>query len=184
MHIAARQDQIQRAQQGDTTVIGALYEQYHLGIYRYFYYRIGDIHTAEDLAAEVFLRMIHSLPGYQHKGVSIQAWLYQIAHNLAIDHYRKARLRNHDPLEDHTLPHPDNVDATVQRSLDSEELKHALDRLHDDQREVIILRFIADMSIDEVSQVVQKTQDSVKGLQRRGLAALRQALESQEVSHG
>jgi RNA polymerase sigma factor (sigma-70 family) len=85
------------AQAGRPEQVTALYEHYHAGIYRYLYYRVGDRQTAEDLTSEVFLRMIRNLKGYRLQGSMgpFQAWLFQIAHNLAmiISGVRAASLR-------------------------------------------------------------------------------------------
>jgi RNA polymerase sigma-70 factor (ECF subfamily) len=80
---------IRRAQEGESAVVGALYERYQRGIFRYLYYRVGDQQTAEDLTSEVFLRMVEKLSNFDDRQLSFQAWLFQIARNLSIDHYRK-----------------------------------------------------------------------------------------------
>ncbi len=174
-------DPIQRARMGDQNAIGALYEQYHLPVFRYLYYRTGDLHAAEDLTAEVFIRMIRSLPGYQPRDVPFLAWLFQIARNLSIDHYRKAGSGRMVPLEE-TLP-ARNADPThaVDRRLTSQKLAEALHTLNDDQRDVIVLRFVTGMSIGETAQALAKSEDAVKGLQRRALTALRQILSEWEI---
>lgn len=79
---------IRRAQIGDAEAVGWLYERYYLPIYRYFRIRIEDQDMAEDLAAEVFVRMIEHLPRYRAQGRPFLAWLYTIARNLLMDHYR------------------------------------------------------------------------------------------------
>ena len=87
---------VERAQRGNREALGALYTDHHQKIYRYLYYRTGDPQTAEDLTADVFLKMVQALPGYQVGSIPFQAWLYQIARNLAIDHYRR---KSAHPLE-------------------------------------------------------------------------------------
>jgi RNA polymerase sigma-70 factor, ECF subfamily len=173
-----------RAQQGDTQAIGDLYECHRVSIYRYLYYRTGDGQTAEDLTSEVFLRMIRSLHNYQKQEVAFQAWLFQIARNLLTDHYRKMSYRNHLELEDQqmamqeTSSHP-NGDA----QLNSLALRQALERLNGEQRDVIVMRFVAGMPIADVAQALNKSEDAIKGLQRRGLAALRDVLTDWEVNY-
>lgn len=174
-------DPIQRARMGDPNAVGALYEQYHLPVFRFLYYRTGDLHAAEDLTTEVFIRMIRSLPGYQPREAPFLAWLFQIARNLAIDHYRKAGAGRMVALEE-TLPaHGEDPTRAVDRRLTSQKLAEALRSLHEDQRDVIVLRFVAGMSIAETARAMLRSEDAIKGLQRRGLNALRQILSEWEI---
>jgi RNA polymerase sigma-70 factor (ECF subfamily) len=172
------------AKQGDADAISELYEKHRLGIYRYFFYRTGDTQAADDLTSEVFLRMIRSLSGYKFQNVTFQAWLYQIAHNLLNDYFRKASYRNHVQLEDNMIQDPLSKRARpVEHSLNSVTLQQALEVLSAEQRDVIVMRFISGMSIAEVAQSIHKSEDAVKGLQRRALASLRIVLADWEVQY-
>jgi RNA polymerase sigma-70 factor, ECF subfamily len=175
---------IVRAKEGDSDAIGELYENFRLGIYRYLYYRTGETQSADDLTSEVFLRMIRSLSGYRLEQGSFQGWLYQIAHNLLSDHYRKTNGRNQVQLEEKVTEDPLNPPTRpVERRLNSLLLKQALQALSGEQREVIVLRFIAGMPINQVAQTLNKSEDSVKGLQRRALITLRDVLTEWEVHY-
>jgi RNA polymerase sigma-70 factor (ECF subfamily) len=167
---------IRRAQSGDRAAIGELYTIHRRGIYRYLYYQVGDIHAAEDLTAEVFIQMIRALPGYQARGVPFQAWLYRIARNASIDYFRKMSKRQYMPLDEEMEAGEDSPETFAARSLTSDRLREALARLNKAQRDVIILRFIVEMPIAEVARVLGKREDAIKGLQRRGLLALRSIL--------
>lgn len=170
-------DLINRAKNGERASIGQLYEDYHLHVYRYLYYLVGDVHTAEDLTSEVFLRMIRSLPNYHYQGISFQAWLFQIAHNLAIDYFRKDNKQTHVELEENLHTNDPDLDSALDQNLTSQMLRQALEKLNRSQREVIVLRFVAGMPIAQVAQTLRKSEDTVKGLQRRGLATLRKILD-------
>jgi RNA polymerase sigma-70 factor (ECF subfamily) len=172
---------ITRAQQGDTQVISALYERYHLSIYRYLYYRVGNRHVAEDLTSEVFLRMLRFLPGYRPQGASFQAWLFQIARNLAIDYHRQMTVQNPVKLEEGLIASNEDPAISTEHGLTSQSLRKALNRLTDDQRDVIVMRFVTAMPIAEVAQTLHKSEDSIKGLQRRALIALRETLNEWEI---
>ena len=173
-----------RAKEGDTDAIGELYECHRLGVFRYLYYRTGDAQTADDLTSEVFLRMIYSLSGYRLQGVAFQAWLFQIAHNLLNDHYRKMSVRNHIKLEETVVDDPQIPPSRpVENSLNSMTLQKALDRLSVDQRDVIVMRFITGMPISEVAQALHTSEDAVKGLQRRALTTLRDVLADWEIHY-
>jgi RNA polymerase sigma-70 factor (ECF subfamily) len=180
---ATRVELIDRARNGERASIGQLYEEYHAHVYRYLYYLVGDVHTAEDLTSDVFLRMIRSLPNYRYQGISFQAWLFQIAHNLAVDYFRKAGNRPQVELEENLHSSDTDLDKTVEQNLTSEYLRKALENLNHAQREVIVLRFVAGMPIAQVAQTLRKSEDTVKGLQRRGLAALRSVIDNGEMSY-
>lgn len=174
---------VARAQSGETAVIGELYDRYHLSIFRYLYYRVGDQQAAEDLTSEVFLRMIRSLNGYRSQSVAFEAWLFQIARNLAIDYYRKMNDGNVTPLEEHHISERENPEQRLERRLTSELLTKALARLNEMQRDVIVLRFINGLSISQVAQALHKSEDAIKALQRRGLSALREILSEWEITY-
>ncbi len=175
---------IARAQAGDADAIGTIYESFHQRIYRFLYYRVGDRQTAEELTSEVFLRMIKALPNYKINQIPIQAWIFQIARNLAVDYYRKSRLRSHAELTDREPSANEDLDVSTDRQLTSELLAAALDELTDEQREVIIFRFVSEMSTAEVAAALDKSEGAVKALQRRGLIALRKVLVRWKVTYG
>jgi RNA polymerase sigma-70 factor (ECF subfamily) len=174
---------IRRAQDGETIVVSDIYDRYQRGIFRYLYYRVGDQQTAEDLTSEVFLRMIEKLSSYQDHRISFQAWLFQIARNLSIDHYRKMRIRNNVQFEEEFPSPGEEPLELIDRELTSDKLNRALGELPDNQRDVIVMRFVVGMPIGEVAETLHKTDDSIKGLQRRALLALRNILTEWEVTY-
>src|SRR5512138_2795643 len=175
---------MRQAQAGDRAALGELYDQHWPSVFRYLYYRVGDRQAAEDLAAEVFARMLEALPRYRPTAVPFKAWLFQIARNLAIDHFRKGGGRVAVSL-DPEMENPMEEDpySRVERSLTNARLQSALSTLNPDQRDVIILRIIGEMPIGEVAQALGKSEDAVKGLQRRGLIALRDTLADWKVGY-
>ena len=183
MSTAITPNLIERARMGDTGAIAVFYEQYHDAIYRFLYYRLGDPQAAEDLTSEVFLRMINSLADYRPQNVSFQAWLYQIARNLSIDHYRKASNRKQTILEDNLVTGDSSFGSSVERKLTSITLRQALTQINEDQRDVLVMRFVAGMPISDVAQALRRSENAIKALQRRGLLALRKILTDWEVSY-
>ncbi|MGD9092395.1 MAG: sigma-70 family RNA polymerase sigma factor [Anaerolineales bacterium] len=172
---------IARAKGGDTNVIGALYRRYRVDVFRYLFYRVGDQHAAEDLTSEVFERMIRALERYQMSNVAFEAWLFQIARNLAIDHHRKMKVRKHLPLDENLVSEADDVGEEVEFGLTSDLLVKALSELSDVQRDVLILRFVNGMRIAQVAQMLHKSENAIKANQRRALIALRDILTDWEV---
>ena len=183
MQEVLNEDLIHRAQEGETIVVSAIYERYQRGIFRYLYYRVGDQQTAEDLTSEVFLRMIEALSNYNNQKISFQAWLFQIARNLSIDHYRKMSIQQNVPLEDNLPMDGDEPLELITQELTSEKLRLALVKLPENQRDVIVMRFVSGMPIGEVAETLHKSEDSIKGLQRRALMALRDIMNQWEVSY-
>jgi RNA polymerase sigma-70 factor, ECF subfamily len=167
-----------RARRGEPDAIGSLYDRYSPGIFRYLWYRLGDRCQAEDLTGEVFMRMLKSISGYRSQGSPFRAWLYRIAHNLLVDAFRSERaaqevsLEEAGELEGTGLP----PSQQVERNLTLDTVRKSLENLAQPQREVVILRFIDDLSIAETALVLGKTEAAVKALQHRGLAALQAAL--------
>jgi RNA polymerase sigma-70 factor (ECF subfamily) len=174
-------DLIVRAQQGDTVVIAGLYERHRQQVFRFLYYRLGDAEAAEDLTSEVFVRMLRGLNSYRPGNVPFRAWLFQIARNLAIDYYRAQRIRRHDPLDEALPASGPRVEQAAAQRAAWQHLAAALAQLGDDQRDVILLRFISGLPIAETARALHKSEDAVKGLQRRALDALRQHLADKEV---
>jgi RNA polymerase sigma-70 factor (ECF subfamily) len=170
---------VRRAQTGSLPAIRELYLAYHEQIYRFIWSRVYDPAQADDLTGEVFLRMITHLGSYQDRAIPFQAWLYRIARNLIIDNHRRSLKRETIPL-DHVSE--DRVGAetpekATEQALTFEEVQRGLESLNPEQREVLELRFLAGLSTDEVAAVVEKSVLAVKGLQHRGLSALRVYLQ-------
>jgi RNA polymerase sigma-70 factor (ECF subfamily) len=160
-----------------------LFEKHYDAVYRYLYYRVGDRATAEDLASEVFLRLIGALPGYKAGPVSVRAWVFQIARNLAIDHFRRASLRQDLRLLENIPAEGNDPQENLELGLTITKLSNALALLPENQREVVILRFVVALPLAEVAIMLHKSEDAVKGLQRRALSALREILTEWEVVH-
>jgi RNA polymerase sigma-70 factor (ECF subfamily) len=170
-----------RARDGDSTAVATLYRQHQSGVYRYMVYRLNDHHAAEDLTSEVFVRMIRSLGNYRFTGIPFEVWLYRIAHNMAVDYYRRnGRYKQVEFDEDIAAVDADPAAATEHR-LNVSQLHAALRELNDTQREVIILRFIVRLPIAQTAQVLHKSENAIKGLQRRALHNLRQSLSEMEA---
>lgn len=176
-------DIIDRARRGDLNALSGIYRRYRLDIYRYLYYRVGQLEVAEDLTSEVFERMIRSIGKSRFQNTTFEAWLFQIARNLAIDYYRKMGIRDHVPLDEKQIAVEQNVDQTVEHNMVSDQLVHALNGLNEAQRDVVILRFAVSMPITQVAQTLNKSEDAIKGLQRRGLMAMRKILSDWEENN-
>jgi RNA polymerase sigma-70 factor (ECF subfamily) len=164
---------VARAREGDATAWGALYDRHFPALYRYAYARLRTREDAEDVAAQAFLEALKGIGRYEERGRPFLAWLYRITHNLVIERLRRdERGRRFEGLlaPGATTPGPEG-------SLDNLDLLDALRHLTGEQQEVIILRFILQMSGKEVASILGKSQPAVYSLQVRGLAALKRLLD-------
>ena len=170
------------AQQGDAEACTALYERHYDAVYRYCYCRVGDAGLAQDLTADVFVRMVDKLHTFQVRGRPLLAWLYTIARNLVTDTHRQNGRAIHLPLDSASqLASKSNGDPVrgVERRLQAECLAAALGHLTEEQRQVILLKFIEDYRNGQIAGMLGKSEGAVKSLQHRALNALRRALEKE-----
>jgi RNA polymerase sigma-70 factor (ECF subfamily) len=173
----SEEDLIARAARHDADAFGALYERYLALIYRYVFYRVDDVAEAEDLTEQVFLKAWEALGHYQKRKVPFSAWLYRIAHNVIVDRHRTRK--EILPLEGQLLR-----DATggPEDRLDWREtieaVAYALSQLTPLHRQVLMLRFISGFSHAETARVLERSEEAVRVLQHRALAALRELLDT------
>lgn len=163
---------VARACQGDKAAFGDLYERLLDDIYRYVYYRVSSQEDAEDLAETVFLKAWQGLPNYKPEGAPFTAWLYRIAHNTVVDHYRTHKTA--EPLADHPyLPDKrESVEAQVFSQTEIEQLKARLQEMTPIHQEVLVLRFINELSPAETAAALDKSNGAVRVLQHRALKEL------------
>jgi len=146
-------------------------------IYAYIYSITGDHHLSEDVLSETYLRMVEKIDTYTYYGAPFKAWLYRIAHNLAINTLKRSRrLVGTDALET-AAPPVDDPATTVAARLEANDLRVALAELTEEQQQVVMLRFMAEQSTAEVAQAMEKTENAVKQLQFRALRSLGRLME-------
>ena len=178
---------IRRAKEYDLEAFAEIYKRYYHSIYNYIYYRVSDTSIAEDLCSEVFLKALEAIQSFTFQGVPFSAWLYRIAGNLVIDHYRRQPPQPEISLEDTNRPlvADDNPGAALEQYFTHQELRQALRQLTADQQQVIILKFVDGLSNSEVAQILGKTEGAVKSLQHRALASLGRLMgEKRKRKHG
>ena len=172
---------VTRACAGDGEAFSELYERLADRIYRYIYFRVTDENTAEDLTSRVFLKAWEHLPRYKRSSSPFVAWLYTIAHNMLIDHYRTDRQPAHlDEIASLAADEPSPVEVCESR-LAAGALRRALDLLTPVQREVVTMKLIDGMDTAEVARRLHKTEGAVRALQMRALQALAGILRKEEL---
>lgn len=158
-----------------------LYEQFSPKIFRYAYRQLGDQDMAEECVAETFHRFLGSLKARPSGPENAQAFLYRIAHNWITDQYRR---RDHDELLEENIDDDKNGNPLTELSdrMEQERVRSAIWRLPEEQRQVVVLRFLEDLPHEQVSAVIQKTPQATRALQYRALSSLkRMLLEPEEV---
>jgi RNA polymerase sigma-70 factor (ECF subfamily) len=164
---------VARAQGGDRGALEELYLEHFDRIYSYLHLTVGNRHDAEDLTTQTFLKMLESIGRFRWGTAPFSAWLFRIAHNLAMDHFRARR--RWQPEEE--VPEPPGLAAVsaedeAMTAFASESMFDLIDQLSDEQRQVLILKFVFNFSNAEAAAVLDKSEGAVKSLQHRALASL------------
>ena len=161
----------------DRAGLAAIYDEHYPLIYRYIYRQVGDVELTRDLADEGFHRLLRSVQKQKHPGQHLKAWLYRTAHNIVVDHYRRQQHRQHLPLDEELIDADDDPAQTAERRASAARVRAALHKLTPQQRQVIALKFLEELSNQEVAAVLSKPVGAVKSLQHRALAALQRHLD-------
>jgi RNA polymerase sigma factor (sigma-70 family) len=140
------------------------------------YLRAHGAGDPEDLVGEVFLHLVRGLPSFEGGGADFRAWAFTIAHRRMVDAFRRRRRRVETaPLEAAGAPAGGDVEQDAEARILETAVREAIERLPGDQRAVLLLRILGDLTIEQIAGVLQKRVGAVKALQRRGLKNLEQA---------
>ena len=167
---------VQRAQKYEEAAVEALYNSYYPKIYSYAFLHMGDVQAAEDLASDVMLKMLESLHKYSYRGLPFGAWVFRIARNRLIDMHRRRKRRGEVELSDTLVSVLASPQALAERALERGQLQLALKYLTDEQRQVIVLKFIEGFDNRSIGGVMGRSEGAIKSLQHRALGALRRVL--------
>jgi RNA polymerase sigma-70 factor (ECF subfamily) len=172
---------VRRAIQRDREAFGALYDKHVVRVYRHIYYIVGRPAEAEDLTAQAFLQAWEAIERYQIRGAPFVSWLLRIAHNLAVSYLRSKRESSELPDTLVDASKQSNPEQEVLRGAEGERVREAILGLRDEQRQVIILRFIDDLEYREVAEIVGKSVAAVRVIQHRALNSLRKQMAATEA---
>lgn len=165
---------VNKAASGDFKAFGELYGVFLERIYRYVFYQVRDKMAAEDITEEVFIKAWKAIESCQGKESTFSPWLYRIAHNQVVDNFRSQR--KHVSLEVDNLAGARDSAREMESMLEHEQLLEMISYLPEQQRQVIILKFIEGVGNREIGQIMGKRQGAVRALQMRALTALRRQL--------
>jgi RNA polymerase sigma-70 factor (ECF subfamily) len=164
---------VERGQQGDRGALEELYLIHFDRIYSYLHMTVGNRHDAEDLTTQTFMRMLESIGKFRFQSAPFSAWLFRIAHNLSMDHFRANR--RWQPEED--VPEPrDSEERSAEdeafHSIGRQSMLDLIDSLSQEQQQVLTLKFVFNFSNAEAATILGKTEGAVKSLQHRALVSL------------
>jgi RNA polymerase sigma-70 factor (ECF subfamily) len=162
----------------DPHAFGELYDRYYVRVYRYVYHRLGNVADAEDVTGLVFMKALEALPSYRIGSNGFAPWLFRITRNAVIDHYRRGRKQSR--LDD--LERPSGVADPVSHVLGNEQreqLQVLVTHLSNEQREVLLMRYAADLSVAEIAVALKKNEAAVRMLLHRGLRKMKTVLDDE-----
>ncbi len=171
---------VARGQQGDRDALEELYLIHFDRIYSYLHVSVGNRHDAEDLTTQTFLKMLEKIGTFKWQSAPFSAWLFRIAHNLAMDHFRSRR--RWQPEEE--VPEPPgeeepSAELEAMQTIGRESMLKLIDRLSPEQQQVLTLKFVFNLPNAEVAAILDKTEGAIKSLQHRALVSLQKQIAGQ-----
>jgi RNA polymerase sigma-70 factor, ECF subfamily len=173
---------VARGQQGDRDALEELYLIHFDRIYSYLHVSVGNRHDAEDLTTQTFLKMLEKIGSFKWQSAPFSAWLFRIAHNLAMDHFRSRR--RWQPEEEVPEPPGDaepSAELMAMQTIGRESMLKLIERLSPEQQQVLTLKFVFNLPNAEVAAILDKTEGAIKSLQHRALVSLQKQIQRQEV---
>ena len=161
----------------DQSAFAELYDRHVVRVYRHIYYMVNDAREAEDLTAQSFLKAWEAIDRYKERGAPFIAWLLRIAHNLTISHLRSRR--DHSELDDGFVDQKrgGNPEESLEQAADERSVRDAVLKLREEQRQVIMLRFVEELDYTEVAAMIGKSVPAVRVIQHRALGNLRKLMQ-------
>jgi RNA polymerase sigma-70 factor, ECF subfamily len=168
---------VERAQHGDRDALEELYLLHFDRIYSYLHLSVGNRHDAEDLTTQTFLKMLEAIGRFRWQSAPFSAWLFRIAHNLAMDHFRAGRrVQTEDEVPEPAGSEESSAEEQALDSLGRAGMLELIERLSAEQRQVLTLKFLFGFVNAEVASILDKSEGAVKSLQHRALASLEKQL--------
>jgi RNA polymerase sigma-70 factor, ECF subfamily len=169
---------VERAQKGDRASLEELYLIHFDRIYSYLHMTVANRHDAEDLTTQTFLKMLESIGRFRWQSAPFSAWLFRIAHNLSMDHFRARR--RWQPEEE--VPEPrdseePSAEAEALQSIGRQSMLELIDTLSHEQQQVLTLKFVFNFPNADVAKILDKSEGAIKSLQHRALASLQKQIE-------
>jgi RNA polymerase sigma-70 factor, ECF subfamily len=169
---------VDRAQKGDRAALEELYLIHFDRIYSYLHMTVSNRHDAEDLTTQTFVKMLESIGRFRWQSAPFSAWLFRIAHNLSMDHFRARR--RWQPEEE--VPEPvgseePSAEAEAMQSIGRQSMLELIDTLSQEQQQVLTLKFVFNFTNADVAKILDKSEGAIKSLQHRALASLQKQIQ-------
>ncbi len=172
MSAMGEQQELKKLHELDSQSIGAVYDQYFSEVYRYVLYRIGDQTLAEDIASDVFIRLLEAVQGGRSPESNLKGWLIGTASHIVTDHLRKKYRRPEEEISESLPDLTPSPASEVDQREQNQIVNNAYAQLTPEQQHVLALRFGQGYSLEETATFMNKNVNAVKALQFRALAAL------------
>src|SRR5438552_16855105 len=164
---------VARAQTGDRDALEELYLLHFDRIYSYLHMSVGNRHDAEDLTTQTFLKMLESIGRFKWRSAPFSAWLFRIAHNLAMDHFRaRKRWQPEEEVPEPPGSEEPSAEMLAMHSIGRQSMLELIETLSPEQQQVLTLKFVFNFSNADVATILGKTEGAIKSLQHRALASL------------
>jgi len=162
----------------DKKAFEQLYEIYFDKIYSYIYYKTYNHYITEDLTSETFFKVMRNISKYIEKeDIPFSAWIFKIAQNTVNDYYRKKKVFIELDKIENSIQHDINVEEQVLKKIDNKKLIEALNKLTEEQREVVILRYGSNLKLNQIAKIKNKSEVAIRGLFFRAVNSLRNLLK-------
>lgn len=176
MSLVDEKQELKTIREIDSKTIGAIYDQYFSEVYRYVLYRVGDQTLAEDIASDVFIRLLEAVKDGRSPQTNLKGWLIGTASHVVADHMRKKYRRPEDEISDSLPDLKPGPASEVDQREQNRAVQSAYTQLTPEQQNVLALRFGQGYSLEETAEFMNKNVNAVKALQFRALAALQREL--------
>src|SRR6266568_3300890 len=164
---------VERAQQGDREALEELYLIHFDRIYSYLHVSVGNRYDAEDLTTQTFLKMLESIGRFRWQSAPFSAWLFRIAHNLAMDHFRaRKRVQPEEEVPEPLGSEEPSAELEAMQSIGRQSMLELIDKLSPEQQQVLTLKFVFNFPNADVAKILDKTEGAIKSLQHRALVSL------------
>jgi RNA polymerase sigma-70 factor, ECF subfamily len=173
------EDTLTRVRRLDMATLAHIHDRYYPDVYRFIRYRLNDEHISEDIASEVFMRLLDALHQQGGPTKDLRSWLIGTASHLVNDHLRVQYSRKTEPIENEdSFVDTNNPEASLDTLMQNQQLRHAITRLTPEQQDVLALRFVEEYSLEQTATHLKKTVNAVKALQFRAIESLKRFLET------
>jgi RNA polymerase sigma-70 factor (ECF subfamily) len=173
---------VERGQKGDRDALEELYLIHFDRIYSYLHVSVGNRHDAEDLTTQTFLKMLEKIGSFRWRAAPFSAWLFRIAHNLAMDHFRaRRRWQPEEEVPEQPGEEEPSAEFSAMQTIGRESLLQLIEKLSPEQQQVLTLKFVFNFPNAEVATILGKTEGAIKSLQHRALASLQKQLVRKEA---